>query len=65
MPKENGKIEYLPGEKSLKAPNIVYVDLECLLEKILSCQDNPDNFYTEKKAKPKTFRIHVEFNMLI
>ena len=28
MPKENEKIEYLPGEKSLKAPFIAYVDLE-------------------------------------
>ena len=65
MPKENEKIEYLPGEKSLKAPNIVYVDLECLLEKILSCQDNPENSYTEKKAKHKTFRIRMKFNMLI
>ena len=33
MPKEHEKIEYLPGEKSLKAPFIVYADLECLLEK--------------------------------
>ena len=34
MPKENEKIKYLPGEKSLKAPFIVYADLECLLEKV-------------------------------
>ena len=33
MPKEHEKIEYLPGEKSLKAPFIVYVDLERLLKK--------------------------------
>ena len=33
MPKEHEKIEYLPGEKSLKAPFIVYADLECLLKK--------------------------------
>ena len=33
MPKENEKIKYLPGEKSLKAPFIAYVDLECLLKK--------------------------------
>ena len=30
MPKEHEKIKYLSGEKSLKAPFIVYVDLECL-----------------------------------
>ena len=50
MPNEHEKI---PGEKSLKAPFIVYADLECLLEKILSCQDNPENSCTEKKAKHK------------
>ena len=33
MPKEHEKIEYLPGEKSLKAPFIVYADLERLLKK--------------------------------
>ena len=33
MPKEHEKIEYLPGEKSLKALFIIYADLECLLKK--------------------------------
>ena len=33
MPKENEKIKYLPGEKSLKAPFIADVDLECILKK--------------------------------
>ena len=34
MPKENEKIlEYDQGEKSLKAPFIYYVDLECLVKK--------------------------------
>ena len=33
MPKEHEKIKYLPGEKSLKVPFIVYADLECLLKK--------------------------------
>ena len=32
MPKEYDKIEYLPGEKSLKAPFIIHSDLECLLK---------------------------------
>ena len=53
MPKEHEKIEYLPGEKSLKAPLIVCADLECLLEKIPSCRNNPENSCTEKKAKHK------------
>ena len=33
MPKEHEKIKYLPREKSLKAPFIIYTDLECLLKK--------------------------------
>ena len=33
MPKEHEKIKYIPGEKSLKVPFIVYADLECLLKK--------------------------------
>ena len=33
MPKEHEKITYLPREKSLKAPFIIYADLECLLKK--------------------------------
>ena len=34
MPKENEKIlKYKPGEKSLKAPFIIYADLECILKK--------------------------------
>ena len=53
MPKENEKIKYLPGYKSLKAPFIAFADLECLLEKVQYCQNNLDNSYTEKKSKQK------------
>ena len=53
MPKEYEKMKYLRGEKSLKAPFIVYVDLECTLEKMQYCQNNPKNSYTERKAKHK------------
>ena len=53
MPKEHEKIKYLPGEKSLKVPFIIYADLECLLKKVRSCQNNPENSYTEKKVKHK------------
>ena len=41
MPYEDNKIlEYKHWEKSLKALAITYADLECLLEKIHSCQNN-------------------------
>ena len=49
MPNEDSKIlKYNHGKKSVKVPFIVYVDLECLLEKMHSCQNNPDKSYTEK-----------------
>ena len=53
MPKEHEKIKYLPGEKSLKIPFIIYADLQCVLKKVRSCQNNPENSYTEKKVKHK------------
>ena len=50
MPSEDSKIlKYRPGEKSLKAPFIIYADLECILKK-QSCQNNPENSYTERKV---------------
>ena len=39
------------GEKSLKALFVNYLDLECLLKKLQSCQNNLKNSYTERKAK--------------
>ena len=33
MPKEHEKIKYLPGEKSLKVPFIIYADLKSILKK--------------------------------
>ena len=52
MPDEDNKIlKYKPGEKSLKAPHIIYADLECLLEKTDTCHNNPEKSYTEKKPK--------------
>ena len=30
---------------------MIYADLECLLEKMHSCQNNPEKSYTEKKIK--------------
>ena len=39
------------GEKSIKAPFTIYADLECLLIKEQSCQNNPNESYTERKTK--------------
>ena len=53
MPKKHEEIKHLPGEKSSKVPFITYADLECLLKKMRSRKNNPENSYTEKKVKHK------------
>ena len=47
---DNEILKYVSGEKSLKVPFIIYADLECLLKKINTCQNNLDKSYTERKA---------------
>ena len=47
---DNKILKYIPREKSLKFPFIIYADLECLLPKINTCQNNPEKPCTEKKA---------------
>ena len=42
-------LKYNRGEKSLKAPYAIYLDLECILKKVQFCQNNLEKSYTEKK----------------
>ena len=43
MPTKSNKIlKYNHGEKSLRTPFVIYADLECLLLKQQSCQNNPN-----------------------
>ena len=43
MPNEkNTIIKYNQGEKSIKSPFIIYADLECLLEKMDTSYNNPN-----------------------
>ena len=52
MPDEDNKIsKNNTGEKSLKVPFIIYAYLECLLEKINTCQNNSEKSYTEKRTE--------------
>ena len=44
----NNLIKYNQGDKSLKLPFIIYADLECILKKIDTCQNNPDLSSTTK-----------------
>ena len=51
MPTEdNNTLKYNHGEKSLKVPWVIYADFECLLVEQQSCQNNPNDSYTERKA---------------
>ena len=52
MPRQNEKtLKYNHGEKSLKAPIVIYLDLECLLLKILiKIKIIIKTSYTERKA---------------
>ena len=49
--KDNNTIKYNQGEKSIKLPFAVYVDLECFLEKIITCQNKPNESSTTEINK--------------
>ena len=52
MPKEDNEIlKYNHGEKSMKIPAIICADLESLLEKKNTCQNNPEESSTTKINK--------------
>ena len=64
-PDEDNKIlKYNHGEKSMRVPFIIYTDLECLLEKMHSCQNNPEKSYTENKLKytPSGYSLFTNFS---
>ena len=47
MPSENTKIlGFNQYQKSDKAPFIIYVDLECIIENIDECKNIPENLST-------------------
>ena len=49
MLNDNEILKYNHGGKSLKFPFIIYADLECLLEKMHSCQNNFEKILYRKK----------------
>ena len=56
MIKENNKIlKHNHGEKSMKIPFIINADMECLLERIDTCHNNP------KKSSSKITK-HLAFD---
>ena len=68
MPKEDNKIlKYNHGEKPMKAPFIIYADVESLLEKISNCHNNPQKSSTTKTNKytPSGYSLftHCSFDL--
>ena len=52
MSQEDKKIlKYNHGEKSMEVPFIIYADLESLLEKMTTCNNNPERSSTTKINK--------------
>ena len=64
--KNNNIIKYNHGEKSMKLPFVIYADLECLLEKMSACFNNPNESFTTKinKHTPSGYSIftHCSFD---
>ena len=64
--KDNNTIKYNRGEKYIKLPFVVYADLECLLEKMSTCYNNPEESSTTKinKHTPSGYSIftHCSFD---
>ena len=64
--KDNNIIKYNQGEKSIKLQFDVYADLECLLEKMSTCQNNPNESSTTEinKHVPSgySFFTHCSFD---
>ena len=63
MPEEYNKtLKYSEGEKSMKSPFIIYDDLECLLEKIKTCHNNPEKLSTTKinKHTPSGYSLFAD-----
>ena len=67
MSEENNKIlKCNLGEKSMKVPFIIYADLECLIEKMNTCHNNPEKSSTTKinKHTPSGYSLltHCSFD---
>ena len=68
MPTKDNTIKYNQGEKSIKLPFVIYANLECLLEKMSTCINTPNESSTTEKNKhtPSGYSIftHCSFDKL-
>ena len=63
--KGNNTIKYNHGEKSIKMSFTIYADLECLLEKMSTCQNDPNKSSTTKinKHTPSGYSIFTHCSL--
>ena len=63
---DNKMIKYNQGENSIISPFIIYADLDCLLEKISTCYNNPEESSTTEinKHTPSGYSLftHCSFD---
>ena len=63
MPEEDNEIlKYNHREKSIRTPFVVYADLECLLEKMIICHNDPEKSLTTKvnKHTPSGYLLYTQ-----
>ena len=62
--KDNNIIKYNQGEKSVKLLFIVYAGLECLLEKMSTCYNTPEESSTTKinEHTPSGYSIFTHYS---
>ena len=52
MPSEDTKVlKFIQYQKSNKVPSIIYADLECVIETIDECNNNPESSSTTRASK--------------
>ena len=58
-------LKYNPGEKSLKGPFAVYLDLECLLKKEQSCRNNNNNENINDNIEESSTEKRPDMSLLV
>ena len=61
--KDNNTIKYNRGEKSIKLPFVIYADLECLLEKMSTCINNPNESSTAEINKHA--HLVIQYSLIV
>ena len=61
LEEDNNILKYNQGEKSMRAPFVVYADLESLLEKMSTCNNNTEKSLPTKINKHWLFVVYTLF----